>query len=71
MRAGGDQRATSHQDAQLSRLYQQITDLQVPRFGAGYDLEKGLERYQAWLRAHTGDSADFAAGDGAGLAAAT
>ncbi len=71
MRAGGDQRGTSHEDAQLSRLYQQITDLQAPRFGAGYDLEKGLERYQAWLREHTGDSADFAAGDGAGLAAAT
>jgi RNA polymerase sigma-70 factor (sigma-E family) len=71
MRAGGDQAGISHEDARLSRLYQQITDLQAPRFGAGYDLDKGLQRYQAWLREHTGDSADLAAGDGAGLATAT
>jgi len=67
MRAGGDQAGTSHEDAQLSRLYQQITDLQAPRFGADYNLEKGLERYQAWLREHIGD---LAAGDGAGVTAA-
>jgi RNA polymerase sigma-70 factor (sigma-E family) len=71
MRAGGDQAGTSHEDARLSRLYQQITDLQAPRFGADHDLEKGLERYRAWLREHTGDSGDLAAGDGAGPAAAT
>ena len=63
MRAGGDQAGTSHEDARLSRLYQQVTDLQAPRLAAGYDLEKGLGRYQAWLREHTGD---LAAGDGAG-----
>jgi RNA polymerase sigma-70 factor (sigma-E family) len=68
MRAGGDQTGTSHEDAQLSRLYQQLTELQAPRFGAGYDLDKGLERYQAWLGEHAGD---LAAGDGAGLAGAT
>jgi RNA polymerase sigma-70 factor (sigma-E family) len=71
MRPGGDQTGLSHENAQLSRLYQQITDLQAPRFGAGYDLEKGLQRYQAWLREHTGDAADVAAGDGAGPAVAT
>ena len=56
MRAGGDRAGMSHDDAWLSRLYQQITDLQAPRFGADYDLEKGLERYQAWLAEHTGDA---------------
>jgi RNA polymerase sigma-70 factor (sigma-E family) len=53
MRAGGHQTSMSHEDVQLSRLYQQVTDLQAPRFGTGYDLEKGLERYQAWLREYT------------------
>src|SRR6266480_1584242 len=38
----------------LSQLYQQITEAQAPRFGIGYDLEKGLERYRAWLSAHAG-----------------
>ena len=41
----------------LSRLYHQATELQVPRFGADYDLEKGLERYRSWLRDHTEDPA--------------
>ena len=57
MRAGGDQAGTSHEDARLSRLYQQVTDLQAPRFAAGYDLDNGLGRYQAWLRERTGDLA--------------
>ena len=48
---------SSHEDAQLSRLYHQVTELQVPRFGADYDLEKGLERYRSWLRDHTEDPA--------------
>jgi RNA polymerase sigma-70 factor (sigma-E family) len=49
-----DQTGTSPEDARLSRLYQQITDMQAPRFGADYDLDKGLERCHAWLREHTG-----------------
>ena len=41
------------EDVLLSRLYQQVTELQEPRFGAGYDLDKGLERYRpAWLQEH-------------------
>jgi hypothetical protein len=49
MRAGGSERPDPHEDARLSQLYQQITEAQAPRFGVGYDLEKGLERYRAWL----------------------
>jgi RNA polymerase sigma-70 factor (sigma-E family) len=51
MRGGGP--SSSHDDAPLSRLYQQITAAQEPRFAAGYDLEAGLDRYQGWLRKHT------------------
>ena len=40
-------------DALLSRLYQQVADTQGPQFAAGYDLEAGLSRYQAWLREHS------------------
>ena len=58
MRAGGGERPGSHEDARLSQLYQQITELQAPRFGAGYDVEKGLERYRAWLSEHTGHNGD-------------
>jgi len=58
MRAGGRERPGSHQDARLSQLYQQITELQAPRFGAGYDVEKGLDRYRAWLSEHTGHNGD-------------
>ena len=52
----------------LSRLYHQVTELQVSRFGADYDLEKGLERYRPWLRDHTEepapqDAAELAATD--------
>jgi RNA polymerase sigma-70 factor (sigma-E family) len=49
MRAGGCEKPDSHEDARLSQLYQQITELQAPRFEAGYDVEKGVERYRAWL----------------------
>jgi len=49
MRTGGREKPDSHEDARLSQLYQQVTDLQAPRFEAGYDVEKGVERYQAWL----------------------
>jgi RNA polymerase sigma-70 factor (sigma-E family) len=40
-------------DALLSRLYQQVTYTQELQFAAGYDLEAGLSRYQAWLRAYS------------------
>src|ERR1700750_1528006 len=52
MRAAGRQQPGSHEDARLSQLYQQVTDMQAPRFGAEYDVEKGLERYRAWLSGH-------------------
>ena len=50
MRAAGRETGSSPEDVLLSRLYQQVTELQEPRFGAGYDLDKGLERYRAWLQ---------------------
>ena len=67
MRADGRESGNSHEDVTLSRLYQQVTELQGRRFGAGYDLGQGLERYQAWLGEHTGDPApqDGAGGDDA------
>ena len=37
----------------LSRLYQQITELQTARFSAGYDTAAGLDRYRAWLGERT------------------
>ena len=54
MRAAGRQKPGSHEDARLSQLYQQVTEMQAPRFGAGYDVEKGLERYRAWISEHVG-----------------
>jgi RNA polymerase sigma-70 factor (sigma-E family) len=48
---GGD--ASAHEDALLSRVYQQIAELREPQFAAGYDLEAGLDRYRAWLGEHT------------------
>ena len=50
MRGGGD--ASGHEDAVLSRMYQQIAEVREPQFAAGYDLEAGLDRYRAWLGAH-------------------
>ena len=58
MRAAGRETGSSHEDVLLSRLYQQVTELQEPQFGAEYDLEKGLERYRIWLGEHTEGSAD-------------
>ena len=49
MRADGREKPDSHDDARLSQLYQQVTELQAPSFGVGYDVEKGVERYRAWL----------------------
>ena len=48
MRAADRQLGSSHEDVLLSRLYQHITELQEPRFSAGYELDKGLERYRTW-----------------------
>ena len=52
MRAAGRETGSLHQDVLLSRLYQQVTEQQEPRFGAEYDLQKGLERYRTWLHEH-------------------
>ena len=50
MRGGGD--ASAHEDALLSRMYQQIAEVREPQFAAGYDLKAGLDRYRAWLGQH-------------------
>jgi RNA polymerase sigma-70 factor (sigma-E family) len=63
MRGGGT--SSSHDDALLSRLYQQVTAAQEPQFAAGYDLEAGLDRYQAWLREHASAAAGATAATGA------
>ena len=66
MRAAGRQKPGAHEDARLSQLYEQVTELQAPRFEAEYDVEKGLERYRAWLSEHVGDEhTTDPAGDGA------
>ena len=56
MRGGGD--ASAHDDALLSRVYQQIGREKEPYFTAGYDLQTGMERYRAWLGEHTETAAD-------------
>src|SRR5712691_4386367 len=53
MRAVGHETGSSDEDVLLSRLYQQVTELHEPRFGAEYDLEKGLKRYRTWLGEQT------------------
>ena len=68
MRADGRGRGNSHEDVQLSQLYQQVIELQGLQLGVGYDLGKGLERYQAWLREHTEDPAPRDAGGEATVA---
>jgi RNA polymerase sigma-70 factor (sigma-E family) len=55
MRGGGGT-GSSHDDALVSSLYQQVTEAQEPQFAAGYDLEAGLNRYQIWLRGHADTS---------------
>ena len=55
MTGGGSEAVSSDEDVLLSRLYQQLTELHGPRFGAEYDLEKGLERYRTWLGEHIED----------------
>ena len=51
MRGGGD--VSAHDDALLSRVYQQISETREPYFAAGYDLRTGMDRYQAWLAGQT------------------
>jgi RNA polymerase sigma-70 factor (sigma-E family) len=52
----GQRRADSPgEDELLSRLYQQVTEQQVARFAAGYDMAAGLGRYRAWLGEHTAE----------------
>ena len=54
MRAAGRKQPGTHEDARLSQLYQQVTEIQAPRFEAGYDVDKGLERYRTWLSEDAG-----------------
>jgi RNA polymerase sigma-70 factor (sigma-E family) len=55
MRRGGGT-SSSHDDALVSGLYQQVTGAQEAQFAAGYDLEAGLNRYQIWLHNHADDT---------------
>jgi RNA polymerase sigma-70 factor (sigma-E family) len=48
----GRETSDSHEDMRLSRLYEQVTKWQEPRFGAQYDVASGLDRYKTWLRDH-------------------
>ena len=52
MRVAGREPGSSPEDVLLSRVYRQFTELQGSRFGAEYDLDKGLERYRTWLHEH-------------------
>jgi RNA polymerase sigma-70 factor (sigma-E family) len=54
MRVAGRGPGSSPEDVLLSRVYQQVTEFQEPRFSAEYDLDKGLERYRTWLKEHAG-----------------
>jgi len=45
----------SREDELLSRLYQHISELQAARFGTGYDIAAGLDRYRAWLGERTAE----------------
>jgi RNA polymerase sigma-70 factor (sigma-E family) len=54
---GGGGTGSSHEDMRLSRLYQQLIEWQEPRFGQGYDLASGLDRYRAWIGQHGEDAA--------------
>lgn len=52
MTTGGPPGGISREDELLSRLYQQVTEQQAARFGGGYDIAAGLDRYRTWLRDH-------------------
>jgi RNA polymerase sigma-70 factor (sigma-E family) len=55
MTTGGRWAGSSREDELLSRLYQQVTEQQAARFGGGYDVAAGLDRYLAWLREHAAE----------------
>ena len=55
MTTGERETGNSPEDEVLSRLYQQITEMQTARLGAGYDMAAGLDRFLAWLREHIAD----------------
>jgi RNA polymerase sigma-70 factor (sigma-E family) len=55
--SGGGATGNSHDDVRLSRLYQQLIELQEPRFSQEYDLTSGLDRYRAWIGQHSEDAA--------------
>ena len=55
MTTGERETGNSPEDEILSRLYQQITEMQTARLGAGYDMAAGSDRFLAWLREHTAD----------------
>src|ERR1700731_4526968 len=59
MRGGGE--ANAHEDALLSRMYQQIAEVREPHFAAEYDLRTGMDRYRAWLGDHTAAAASVPA----------
>jgi RNA polymerase sigma-70 factor (sigma-E family) len=61
MMGGGD--ACAHEDALLSRVYQQIAETREPYFAAGYDLRTGMDRYQAWLAGQIEVAASVPAAD--------
>jgi RNA polymerase sigma-70 factor (sigma-E family) len=67
---GGGGTSSSHDDAVLSRLYQQATRAQEQQFTAGYDLQAGLSRYRGWLAGQTDGGGPGAADPDAFLAAA-
>jgi len=51
MEGGGT--GSSPDDELLSRLFQQVAEMQEPQFAAAYDLQAGLDRYRGWLREHS------------------
>ncbi len=57
MMGGGQGTGSSDQDARICSLYQRLGEQLEPRYAAGYDLERGLGRYQVWLRVHTAQPA--------------
>jgi RNA polymerase sigma-70 factor (sigma-E family) len=58
MTTGEPSAGSSREDELLSRLYQQIAERQAARFGPGYDIAAGLDRYRAWLGEHTAERQD-------------
>jgi RNA polymerase sigma-70 factor (sigma-E family) len=52
MTTGGHGADGTREDELLTRLYYQVTEQQAARFGAGYDVGAGLDRYRTWLCEH-------------------